>query len=543
MSRGYNLPRLTLGVEDPWSGFEWHLGDEYNIAAVVLETAHQNPERTALRHVPIAESPTSITYDELDAASSAVAGYFQNCGISRGDRVGVCLPQCPELLVAHLAAFKLGAVVVPLSMLLGDDSLEYSLNHSGATLFVSDADRAEDVDHTLHDASTVVVNPGGYETTSLGGFAAHVTESSTRSPVETRPDEPALILYTSGTTGKPKGVVQAHQYLAGSLPGYQAWFQLFDDDSAAHAHVWTPAEWAWAGALFDVVFPTLAVGGTVVSRERRSGFNPEDALGLVESERVTHTFMPATALQQIRRETTVDEYDRTTLEVVMSGGESLPEPLLRWTMENLTPVVHETYGQTEANALVGNCSDAYEIRPGSMGRPYPGHDVVIIDEDGDEVPPGNVGEIAVRLPDPAVFLEYWQDEEATAAKFRDGLFLTGDLAVQDKDGYFWHRGRKDNLIVTSGYRVSPLEVEAAIESHPSIVDAVVGGVPDPERGERVKAYVVTERGVPPGDELKASIRNTVREDIGAHKVPREISFIESVPETRSGKADRSSLFE
>ena len=541
-TRGYTLPRPSRDAKDPWEGFEWHLDRPYNVAAVALAAADASPDRTALRHDPLEETPTTVTYRELDEASDAVAAAFRDRGISRGDRVAVCFPQCPELVVAHLAAFKLGAVVVPLSMLLGAESFEFSLEHSGTSLLVLDRSQAEAVD-SPDDVPTVVVEPGNYGDSPLGGFAPVVTAGQSMSTASTSPDEPALILYTSGTTGKPKGVVQGHQYLAGSLPGYQAWFQLFDDDEASAARVWTPGEWAWAGALFDVVFPTLAMGGTVVSRERRSGFDPAKALSLIEDEAVTHTFMPATALQRIRGEVDPADYGLDSLEVVMSGGESLPIPLLSWARDELASTVHETYGQTEANALIGNCSAAHEIEPGSMGRAYPGHDVLIVDKDGSEVANGKIGEIAVRLPDPVVFSEYWCDEAGTDEKFDGDLFLTGDLAVMDGDGNFWHRGRKDDLIVTAGYRVSPLEVEAALQAHSSVVTAVVGGVPDSDRGERVKAYVVVEDEVAPDDELAQSLRDAVRSELGAYKVPREFEFIEEIPETRSGKADRSTLFE
>lgn len=529
--------------EGSWDGFEWHLGESYNIASVALATTDSASERDALQHRPMGEQPVALSYGELDDISGAVAAFLRERGISCGDRVGVCLPQCPEVLITHLAAFKLGAVVVPLSMLLGADSFEYSLEHSEASLLIVDEGRAADLSSACAGTTTVTLDPGNYGDSTLGGFAPHVTSGETVSTAATKPADPALVLYTSGTTGKPKGVVQGHQYLAGSLPGYQAWFQLFDERAIREARVWTPAEWAWAGALFDVVFPTLALGGTVVSRERRSGFDPSSALTLVDNERITHTFMPATALRRIRREADVSEYDLSALEVVMSGGERLPEPLLTWTEDHLAPVVHETYGQTEANALVGNCSTAYEVRPGSMGRAYPGHDVCIVDEHCEEVSPGKIGEIAVKLPDPVVFLGYWRNDSATEESFRDGLFMTGDLAVRDEDGYFWHRGRKDDLILTAGYRVSPLEVEAVLEAHPAVSDAVVGGVPDPERGERVKAFVVPAGGSTAGDALTESLQDAVRAEIGAHKVPREVSFIDAVPETRSGKTDQSALFD
>jgi|AntDeeMinimDraft_4_1070355.scaffolds.fasta_scaffold00099_38 acetyl-CoA synthetase len=541
MNRGYHLPRPDRGATDPWAGFEWRIGETYNIGAVALASAETDPAATALRHLPLDEPPTRLSYGELKEATDAVAAGLRDRGVERGDRVAVCLPQCPELLLAHLAIFELGAVSVPLSMLLGADSFRYSLDDSETTLAVVDAVRAGEVGPL--DVETLSVDPGGYADSPLGGFRDAVHRGATVEPVSTAPDDPALVLYTSGTTGKPKGVVQGHSYLAGGLPGYQAWFELFDDAAARSARVWTPAEWAWAGALFDVVFPALATGGTLVSRERRSGFDPTGALSLVAAESVTHTFMPATALQRIRGEADPAAHDLDALAVVMSGGESLPRSLLVWARDELAPRVHETYGQTEANALVGNCTAAYEVRPGSMGRVYPGHDVVVVDEDGSEVETGETGEIAVRLPDPVVFERYWGDEAATAEKFDGGRFLTGDLGMVDDDGYFWHRGRADDLILTSGYRVSPLEVEAALQAHPDVAAAVVGGAPDPERGERVRAYVVVADDASANDALAETLRDRVRSTLGGYKVPRDIEFLDALPETRSGKADRSALFE
>ena len=544
MTRGYRLPRPDPTAADPWAGFEWTLGEEYNVAAAALETAQRDPERPALRHTPLDGGPTTVTYDELDRATEAFGARLADRGVKPGDRVGVCLPQCPELIVAHLATFAVGAVVVPLSMLLGADSFAYSLDHGGVSLLVADVTRAAELGDVTESVLTLRVDPGGYDESPLGGLRAHGGDGAASfDRARTAPDDPALILYTSGTTGKPKGVVGGHRYLAGSLPGYQAWFELFDESEAAAARVWTPAEWAWAGALFDVVFPTLALGGTVVSNERRSGFDPEAALELVVREGVTHAFMPATALGRIRNEATPPGADESPLEVVMSGGERLPTSLRVWTEDELAPTVNEAYGQTEANALVGNCTAAYPARAGSMGRAYPGHDVRIVDGDGETVPPGEVGEIALVLPDPAVFLGYWDDERATDEKFRGDLFLTGDVGVCDADGYLRHRGRADDLILTAGYRVSPLEVEASLEDRPDVAEAVVGGVPDDRRGSRVKAFVVPAEGVDPGDELADRLREAVRADLGAHKVPREFTFLDAMPETRSGKADRSALFD
>lgn len=541
MNPGYSLDRPDPDARDPWAEFSWQLGTEYNIASVVLGA--QPEHRVAIRHVTVDGMRTSLTYGDIDAAATNTAAMLRSRGVEPGDAIGVCLPQCPELLVVHLATLKLGAIVVPLSMLLGDDSLAYSLEHSDAAVFAIDSDRHRELDASLDGIDTIPVAVGDYEESPLGGLAEYVRGGSGVTVTETAPNDPAFIMYTSGTTGKPKGVVQGHQYLAGSLPGYQAWFELFDHQAVRDTKVWTPSEWAWAGALFDVVYPTLALGGTVVSKERRSGFEANRSLGLLESEAVTHTFLPPTALTRIRNEGDVDAYDTSSLSVVMCGGEKLPGSLLAWAEERLDVTVNESYGQTEANALIGNCRTAFPPKPDSMGKPYPGHDVVLVDESGTAVAQGEVGEIAVKLPDPVVFLGYYKDQSATAQKFQDDLFLTSDLAVRDEDGYLWHQGRKDTLILTSGYRVSPLEVESVLESSASVANAVIGGVPDEDRGQRVKAYVVPASLDIEDQLLVESLKQMVRDNLGAHKVPREIELIDQIPQTRSDKADRATLFD
>jgi acetyl-CoA synthetase len=396
----------------------------------------------------------------------------------------------------------------------------------------------------------VEVEPCGADDTELlGGLATAVTAYPSTNDEEvapTAPDDPAILLYTSGTSGRPKGVLQGHGYLLGSLPGYHCSFHLFTGSECRAARAWTPSEWAWAGALFDVVFPTLAVGGTVLSTERRSRFDPDRALDTIEHERVTHTYLPPTALARLRSETTPGAYDLSSLSVIQAGGEQLPSAVFEWAEETLDVTVNEAYGQTEANFLAGNCQRYYEAKPGSIGKPYPGHDVAVVDENGRELAPGELGELVVEPPDPVTFLEYWRDPEATDQKFfNDGRMRTADLVRRDEDGYFWHAGRRDDLIVSAGYRISPLEVESALADDPRVADAVVGGVPDAERGQRVKAYVVLTEGTDEGDnvnDLVDVLKEQVRERLGAHKGPHEVAVVESIPETRSGKTDRDALF-
>ncbi|MFC6862861.1 AMP-binding protein [Halomicroarcula sp. GCM10025817] len=544
---GYTIPEAPTDYEALRAGFAWQVPETYNIAAVALDG---DPDAVALRHVPdrgssaAVSGPTrTVTYGDLASASAAVALRLAADGVKPGDRVAVCLPQCPEQVVVHLAAYRLGAVVVPVSMLVGDGAFDHTLTHAApSALFVDERrwDRA-DLNRIRRPETTVTVRVDA-DRSALGGlsrFASDAGGGATPPMAETAPEDPALVLYTSGTSSDPKGVVQGHQYLLGSMPGYHCWYDLFDPEAAAAARVWTPSEWAWAGALFDVVFPTLAVGGTVVSSVRRRGFDPDRALDVVERQRVTHAFLPPTALRKLRESTDVDADRATSLSVVMSGGEPLPDAVATWAEETLGVQVNEAYGQTEANALAGESQGVYPRVEDGLGRPYPGHHVAVIDDDGDPVPDGEVGEIAVARPDPVVMVGYLDDPDSTQAVLDDRWLRTGDLGRIDADGTLEHLGRADELVVSSGYRISPLEVEAVLTDHPSVAAALVSGEPDPERGQRVVASVVLT-GEGSGDEdLKDALRDAVADQLGAHKKPHVVEFVSDLPTTRTDKTDRS----
>ena len=544
---GYTLPTSPTGYGELLDGFEWQIPGEYNIAAVALEG---DPEAVALRHLPdrgsnaaVSDTVRTVTYGELASASAAVAIRLAADGVTPGDRVAVCLPQCPEQVVLHLAAYRLGAVVVPVSMLLGDASLEHQVTHADVSALFVDEQRwtSADLDELKETVSTVTVRVDA-DSSPLGGltrFASDQPGGTTPPMARTAPDDPALVLYTSGTSSEPKGVVQGHQYLLGSMPGYHCWFDRFEPETADATRAWTPSEWAWAGALFDVVFPTLAVGGTVVSSVRRRGFDPERALDVVETQGVTHAFLPPTALRKLREGAAVTEEQTASLSVIMSGGEPLPNSVATWAEETLDVTVNEAYGQTEANALAGEAQGVYPGTDDGLGRPYPGHDLAVIDDDGTPLPAGEVGEIAVARPDPVVMKGYLDDPHATQAVLGEEWLRTGDLGRFGPDGVLEHLGRADELVVSSGYRISPLEVESVLTDHPSVVAALVRGEPDPERGQRVVASVVlVDEGS--GDEaLEDRLRSAVADRLGPHKKPHAVEFVTELPTTRTGKTDRS----
>lgn len=543
---GYRLPTNAVSFDAVRSGFEWDLPPTFNIAEAVLDQPPDHTDDVAVNHTDIDGGSRILSYAQLGRTVEAIAAWIDELIGSESSNVAVCLPQSPELVQTHLAVLLQGSIVVPLSTIAGTDTFQYCLEHSETEVLLIDEQVAEHHADVLSSVDGMHIQELEISTknrAALGGFDPYVREERSFEPEETIPNDPAFILYTSGTTDKPKGVVQAHQYLIGSLPGYQLWFELFDPSDVRTQRVWTPAEWAWAGALFDVVYPTLVYGGTVVSHARRTGFDPSEAISLIKDRRVTKAFLPPTALYKIRDAFDGDIPSLPNLSGIMCGGEKLTPSLLRWAERGLDVVVNEAYGQTEANALIGSCQALFPARPGSIGRLYPGHDVEIVDDNGDPLPPGEPGELVLQASDPVRFLRYWKDPSATNDVLTEnGDLLTGDLGVRDEDGYVWYHGRDDDLIVTSGYRVSPTEVEVVLELHSAVGKAIVGGIPDDRRGERIKAYIVPANDDVEIQSVNEELKAYVARELGPHKKPREIEWLSDVGRTRTGKTDRDQLF-
>jgi len=305
---------------------------------------------------------------------------------------------------------------------------------------------------------------------------------------------------------------------------------------------WTPADWAWIGGLYDVLLPALCWGVPVVAHRMRK-FDPERAFALMERWRVRNAFMPPTSLKMMRHITDPRSRWHLHLRTLATGGEPLGEELLLWAREALGLSIHEFYGETECNLVVVNCSACFPPKPGSMGRPVPGHDVAVIDENGHVVSPGVIGEIAVRRPHPVMFIGYWNRPEETAAKFVGDWLKTGDLGRMDEEGYLWFVGRADDVITSAGYRIGPVESEEAALQHSAVVMAAAVGTPDPVRGDVVKLFVKLREGVPANECLTAELQNWVKERVGAHSYPREIEFVDELPLTPSGKVRRRALRE
>ena len=522
--------------------FRWQIADRYNVAAATVDRwAAEAPARVALLHEDAAGQRTTVTFGALQQEANRFANALAALGVGRGDRVALVLPQRAEVGITHLAVHKLGAISVPLSFLYGGSTLEYILNDCRAVALVIGHEflpRVEEIRARLPHLRHVIVVGG------RGGdhaWDALVERGAPRfATVDTAAEDPALLMYTSGTTGAPKGVLHAHRVLAGYVVTIALVFNIRFDDRTVF---WTPSDWAWVGGLIDVVLPAWAFGRPVLGSTAR--FEPERAFAMLARAGVTHTFLAPTALKMFAQVRRPKERFGTVLQVIASGGESVAAEVLRWGEEELGVAVNEFYGLTEVNHLIGSCSALWPVRPGFMGRPYPGRDVDLVDEQGTAVPPGAEGQIVVRRGDPTCFLGYWEKPEKTRDMrlTRGGAewVKTGDMAVRDEDGYYRFVGRNDDLIKSGGYRIGPAEVEEALLALPEVAEAAVIPSPDPARGAVVKAIVRLAAGVEPTDATRQKLQDHVRRQLAAYKYPRLVEFVDGFPLTTTGKIDRKEL--
>lgn len=522
------------------SEFRWSLPAAYNIAADVSDQwAARDPDRLAIRHVLSDGTTQDWTHATLNRTANRLANALVAAGIRPGDRIALLLPQIPQTAAAHLAAYKIGAIAVPLAALFGLDALRYRLSDSGARVLVTDTEGLGKLAQIRGDlpALDLVISVDGPADDALCFDALLDQASDDFQTRATTPDDPALMIYTSGTTGQPKGVLHGHRVLLGHMPG----IGLSQNGLGRPGDcLWTPADWAWAGGLLNALFPALSLGVPVISHTWRK-FDPERAFHLVASQNIRNAFIPPTALKMLRAvERPASRYD-LAWRSVGSAGEALGKETYDWFLSEFGFHVNEFFGQTECNAVLGSAAELGISRAGAIGKATPGHTVAIIDNEGRPLPPETLGQIAIKRPDPVMFLEYWNKPEATEEKFVGDWMITGDQGIIDEDGYVHFIGRDDDLITSASYRIGPGEIEDCLIQHPAVALAAAIGKPDPLRTEIVKAYVVLKPGQQPGPDLEDNIRGFVRKRLSAHEYPREISFVDSLPMTTTGKVIRRIL--
>ncbi len=534
------IPDRTIAGPAPWdemrAAFRWPRPARLNIAEIACERwARAEPDRRALTLLRPDGEVRHYSYVELSRAANRFANVLRGHGIARGDRIAVLLPQTPETVITHLAVYKLGAIAVPLFTLFGEDGLRFRLTDSGCKALVTDRSNLGKIQAIRADLPDLV------EVFSIDGTESGVhafwqelgRAADTCPTVDTGPDDPALICYTSGTTGPPKGALHGHRVLLGHLPGVELPHEFLPQKGD---RLWTPADWAWMGGLMNVMLPALTLGVPLVAH-RMAKFDPEHAWWLMDRLEVRNSFLPPTALKLMRQ---VPPSKPPALRSVASGGEALGAEMLDWGRATFGRDINEFYGQTECNLVLSNAASVLPPKPGSMGRAVPGHEVAILSPDGQLLPAGEQGEIAIRRPDPAMFLEYWGRPDRTAEKFSGDWMRTGDVAVMDDEGYVLFAARTDDVITSSGYRIGPTEIEDCLTGHPDVAMAAAVGVPDPIRTEAVKAFVVLREGAD-ADGLAEALIERVRSRISPHVAPREVAFIDDLPMTATGKIMRRSL--
>jgi acetyl-CoA synthetase len=528
------LPRLST-YDDVYRQFRWDIPARYNIGVDVCDRwAAAEPGRLAILHVHADGREEAVTYGALRETSNRLANVLRAQGVKRGDRVALMLPQMPEVAAVHIAIYKLGAVALPVAVLFGPDALSYRLKNSGAKALITNAQGLAKLNGVRDEVPELAC------VLAVESFADLLARASAEfTPVDTAADDPAMMIYTSGTTGQPKGALHAHRVLLGHLPGIELPHFPFPQ---AGDRYWTPADWAWAGGLLDALLPSLHHGVPVIAYTFDK-FDPERAFALMAQTHVRNAFIPPTALRMMRAAPSPRGRHDFKLRSVASGGESLGIEALEWGKEAFGIVINEFYGQTECNLVLGSCAQLGMLKPGAIGKPIPGHTVAVIGRDGAPLKAGEIGQIAVKRPDPVMFLEYWGKPAATRDKFIGDWMTTGDQGVTDEEGYISFVGRDDDVITSSGFRIGPGEIEDCLLRHPAVALAAVVGKPDALRTEIVKAFIVLKKGQSASDALAAEIQTFVRTRLSAHEYPREVAFIDDMPMTTTGKVIRRLLRE
>lgn len=534
---------LSPGIpyERAYNEFCWNIPARYNIGVDICDKWADGSDRLALIFERSDGEVRQFSFDALRSLSNRAANAFANAGLRRGERVGILLPQQAETAIAHIAAYKMGAVALPLFTLFGTEALRYRLADSGARLIVTDragVSKLEQIRGQLPQLQTVLCVDG--DEAGAEDFHQQLQAASDQfEAVPTAADDPALIIYTSGTTGDPKGALLPHRTLLGHMPGVEMSHDFLGRKGDL---MWTPADWAWIGGLIDVLFAAWQLGIPVVAR-RFEKFDPEAAFALMARHSVRNVFLPPTALKMMRSVERPRQRWKLDLRSLASGGESLGAELLQWSREVFGISINEFYGQTECNMTVSSCSALFDAVPGAIGRAVPGHEVAIVNEGGECLRAGEQGKIAVRSPDPVMFLRYWNNEQATRDKFIGNWLVTGDMGSMDERGFITFLGRDDDVITSAGYRIGPGPIEDCLLSHPAVRLAAVVGKPEAQRTEIVKAYVVLADGFSASDELTRELQQHVRTRLAAHEYPREVSYIDAMPQTTTGKIIRRALRE
>ncbi len=513
--------------EEARAQHSWHVPERYNIAQDVCDK-HPS-DKLAMVWERFDGARRELAWGELQALANQAAWALRDAGVSRGDRVAVVLPPTPETAAVFFGTWKLGALLLSMSVLYGDEGIRHRLRDSEPAVLVTDAANAgRFADAGVRVLVLVLDGDGG----STGGLLA----GAPADPIftDTAADDPAQLYYTSGTTGLAKGIVHAHRYLL----AHEEFVYCHEVAEGERFH--GMGEWAWAAGIAPLLGP-WRLGAVQYVFQRRGGFDPHEQLAFLSRNEVTNVFTTPTAMRSMMTISDAGTRYPCSFRRVCSAGEPLNPEAIRWFREQYGVTVLDFYGLTESYPLVANYP-FMEVREGSMGRPMPGWDVAVLDEDEQPVAVGERGEICLRArSNPHYPLGYWRNEEAARETFGGAWFHTQDAASMDADGYYWYEGRADDVIISAGYRIGPFEVESACLEHPAVREAAVVASPDERRGAVVKAFVVLADGHAGSDALADEIKGFVREHLSAYAYPRLVDFVDELPKTLTGKIRRIEL--
>jgi acetyl-CoA synthetase len=511
--------RIT-SYDEAVANHRWDVPERYNIAADVCDRHPR--EKLAMIHEDFHGNVRRVDWGELQDTSNRFANVLVAAGVGRGDRVAMLLPPTPETAAAFFGTWKVGAILLSMSVLYGDEGIRHRLTDSQAKVLVTNAANADRVERSLVERVLVLDD----ELLSSGSTAFDT--------LDTAADDPAQLYYSSGTTGLAKGIVHAHRYIL----AHEEFVYCHDVQDGELFH--GMGEWAWAAGICPLIGPWRH-GAVQVVLQREGGFDPARQLDFLSRHEVTNVFATPTAIRSMMSIGDAGTRYPQRFRIVCSAGEPLNPEAIRWFRDQYGVTVLDFYGLTESYPLCGNFP-FMDVREGSMGRPMPGWEVAILDEDERPVPAGERGEICLRArTNPHYPLGYWNRPEESEEVFGGEWFHSKDAARTDQDGYYWYEGRADDVIISAGYRIGPFEVESACLEHPAVAEAAAVAAPDERRGFVVKAFVVLAAGHEPSDALAGEIKAFVRDHHSAYAYPRLIEFVDDLPKTLTGKIRRIEL--
>ncbi|MEW9672420.1 acetate--CoA ligase [Ammoniphilus sp. 3BR4] len=520
--------------------FTWHQTGKVNIVFEAIDRHVQvgRGDRIAL-YFTDGMRDEKYTYRELMELSCRFANGLKHLGIAKGDRVFLYMPRSPELYIALLGAARIGAIVGPLFEAFMEGAVKDRLNDSQAVAVVTSPELRERIaDQELPDLKHIILaGPGNESLQEKELRFEELMNQSDQYVMEWVDREDGLILfYTSGSTGKPKGVLHVHNMMIHQFAAGKWVFDFQEGDI-----YWCTADPGWVTGTSAGIFAPLLHGISSVSRGGR--FKPENWYETLEKYYVTVWFSAPTAFRMLMSQGSElpKRYNLSSVRHILSAGEPLNPEVIYWGLETLERRIHDNWWMTETGCTICANYGSMPIRPGSMGKPMPGIEMAIVDDEGNVLPPLQMGNLAVKPGWPGMMRQIWGDPKKYESYFLNGWYVSGDSAYQDEDGYFWFEGRVDDVINTSGERVGPFEVESKLVEHPAVADAGVIGIPDPVRGEIIKAFITLRVGYQENEELIQEITQFVRKRLAAHAAPRVIEFRDKLPKTRSGKVMRRVL--